>query len=285
MADQSRRFACTLCGKCCNRAPEVELSEAAGLVDHFVFRLMFRVYDQPDFPPTGSANETAVFFERKRQLKAFSARFWPIKSQERRKARTRYLVLSALALDGGTGACPALDENRCSIWSDRPLTCRSVPLHYSTPDSALVSRFDAFVTTPGFACDTSDGAPVLIADGAVADAAISSARREAIEQTTIEARWKQAIVAQMRPDQPFSDSLPTRSQVEQHAASHAITVPMAAAWQIAASVGLVDKGAVRDLVGRQLRCIDRELATQRWARSERETLVEMRADYAGGVGP
>ena len=42
-----RRFACTQCGACCNRSPEVELSEAAALADLFVFRLMFRIYERP----------------------------------------------------------------------------------------------------------------------------------------------------------------------------------------------------------------------------------------------
>jgi hypothetical protein len=42
---ETLRFACTSCGQCCNRSPEVELSETLDLADAFVFRLMFRPYE------------------------------------------------------------------------------------------------------------------------------------------------------------------------------------------------------------------------------------------------
>ena len=44
MTAPSRHFACTQCGKCCDRAPEVELGEAAALADVFVWQLLFRLY-------------------------------------------------------------------------------------------------------------------------------------------------------------------------------------------------------------------------------------------------
>lgn len=259
----------------------MELSEAAGLADHFVFRLLFRPYDLPEVPQAESPAERAAFFGRKRLIRAFAAKSWPLRSSQRGEGKTRYLVLSALALDGRTGSCPALVDNRCSIWSERPLTCRSVPLHYSIPDPAMIWRFDAFVATPGFACDTSADAPLLIADGALVDPAMTSARREAVGLATGETRWKQAIVAQMRPGQPYAESLPTREQIDQHAAAHALTVPMAVAWHIAAHAGLLKAEAVAGLLDRQLRCLDRELATECWDPAERRTLIEMRADYGG----
>ena len=47
MEPTTRRFSCTQCGKCCNRSPEVQLSEAAALADVFAFSLMFRLYSLP----------------------------------------------------------------------------------------------------------------------------------------------------------------------------------------------------------------------------------------------
>src|SRR5438128_2583810 len=76
---QERRFACTQCGKCCNRSPEVELSEAAPLSDVFVFRLMFRLYWLPrhlaDYRERGESTATAeaAFYQKKRLLAAFAA--------------------------------------------------------------------------------------------------------------------------------------------------------------------------------------------------------------------
>ncbi len=144
----------------------------------------------------------------------------------------------------------------------------------------MVARFDAFVATPGFACDTSANAPLLISNGTIADRGVSSARREAVQLTALETRWKQAILAQMRPGQSYSASLPTREQIDQHAAAHALTVPMSVAWLIAVGANLLEEEVVANLIGRQLRCIDRELATPRWNSVGRETLIEMRADYS-----
>ena len=42
-----RRFACTVCGSCCNRGPEMELGEAATLADRFILSLLFKVHSLP----------------------------------------------------------------------------------------------------------------------------------------------------------------------------------------------------------------------------------------------
>ena len=81
MVANYRRFACTQCGKCCNRSPEVELSEAAALADVFVFRLMFRLYFLPrrlgDYLRTagGPAATAEVFYQRKRLLGAYALEY------------------------------------------------------------------------------------------------------------------------------------------------------------------------------------------------------------------
>ena len=114
------RFSCTQCGKCCNRSPEVELSEAAALADTFVFRLMFRVYWLPQqfITPQGAGNSplnsSSAFYERKRLFTAFAAHKASLKAKRDRKglASTRYLMISALALDTNSGECGALQPVR-----------------------------------------------------------------------------------------------------------------------------------------------------------------------------
>ena len=70
----TRRFACTQCGKCCNRAPEVELGEAAALADVFVWQLLFRLYSLPrsvaDYPAVGAPRDAAAarFFESRSRM-------------------------------------------------------------------------------------------------------------------------------------------------------------------------------------------------------------------------
>ena len=41
---EARRFACTSCGRCCDRGPEMELGEATRLADTFITALLFRVH-------------------------------------------------------------------------------------------------------------------------------------------------------------------------------------------------------------------------------------------------
>src|SRR6185436_11552020 len=107
MKAPTRRFACTQCGKCCNRSPEVELSEAAALSDVFVFRLMFRLHWLPRTlgdslePGTRPADAGASFYQTKRLLGAFAARKYPARAWRGGKPveQVKYLTISALALD------------------------------------------------------------------------------------------------------------------------------------------------------------------------------------------
>ena len=112
-----QRFACTACGKCCNRAPEVELSEAAALADDFVFRLMFRLYRAPRSAGDYADGSSEQFYQEKRLLNAFAARKSSLKvrCEGRAVEYTQYLAISALALDCSNGACSALDGGRCGI--------------------------------------------------------------------------------------------------------------------------------------------------------------------------
>lgn len=282
-----RRFACTRCGKCCDRSPEVELSEAAGLADIFVFSLMFRLYWLPDrlsdYAAGTSAGGSAAYYEKKRLLGAFAVRKSPAKvSQGGKPVRyTKYLSLSALALDTSPGACAALEGTSCGIHDRRPLGCRSVPVHYSRTEAASEAGFDAFVATPGFGCDTGDAAPVLLEDGRVVAPHIRAARAEAQATASRDRNWSEAIVRRMGGG---SSPLPSQQQVEANAAFGATIVPMRVAWEIAADEGLIGRGECSSLVAQQLATIERELARGRCGAEARETLLEMRTAYRDQLG-
>jgi Fe-S-cluster containining protein len=156
------RFACTQCGKCCNRSPEVELSEAAALADVFVFRLMFRIYERPrtfaGYLASGRSGSAEAFHESKRLLNAFAARKGATRKRHGGKTveYDRYLMISALTVDTGSGTCSALSENRCGIYERRPLACRTAPLHYARAEASARACLDEFVRTPGYRCNTDE---------------------------------------------------------------------------------------------------------------------------------
>jgi Fe-S-cluster containining protein len=262
------------------------LSEAAALSDIFVFRLMFRLYWLPqrasDYRRGGERQASTDFFEKKRLLSAFSARKYPAKALLEAKpvAYTKYLVISALALDTIEGECGALNEKRCGIYDRRPLSCRSVPLHYSRAEANAESDLEAFARTSGYRCDTSDAAPIIIEDGRIVDPEIRAARSAAIALAACDRPWSEAIVRRMSGSVPSRQSLPGLEEIEANAGLGAVTVSMREAWQIAADIGFITRDECDGLIALQLRTIRKELANPRCTRNAIETLTQMEREYA-----
>jgi Fe-S-cluster containining protein len=282
------RFACTRCGKCCNRPPEIELSEATALADIFVFRLMFLLYRLPrglnDFrrQRPGLANAAEQFVERKRMLVSFAARKRPVRTRHggRIVDENEYLIISALALDTRQGTCSALEGGRCAIYPRRPFACRTVPLHYTGVEAGAASDLAEFVATPGYACDTSENAPVAIEGSRIVDPTMRNARVEALAAAEQDGPWKQAILRRVKAADG-TPGLPTLQQIEANARYGAMTTSMRAAWQIAADAGLMTADECRALVRAQFELIQRELTIRRSAADTRQTLLEMQMEYGG----
>jgi Fe-S-cluster containining protein len=276
------RFACTQCGKCCNRSPEVELGEAAPLADVFVFRLLFRLHRLPrglaDYRARHPEDAAEVFFEKKRLLDRYAVR------KRALRHASEYLIVSALTLDTGAGTCSALADGRCSIYGRRPFACRTVPLHYTGVEAAAARDLAAFVTTPGYACDTGGDAAVVIEGGRIVEPATRQARADAFVAAERDGPWKQAIVGRMKPGAAGDLPLPTLAQVEARAAQGAVSTSMRAAWRVAVDAGLLAAEDCRALVAAQLATIERELALGRGPAAERQTLAEMRAEYRHSLG-
>ena len=281
-----RHFACTQCGACCNRAPELELGESANFADTFVLQLLMRIYSLPRSVADHASElprEQAVaeYFESKRLLGAFSATSWPAKVRrgDRVVEYVQYLSLSVLPLDLGGPACPALVEGKCSIYARRPLSCRSVPLHYSRPDSAATRDLDAFVASPDYQCDISNAAPLVIAEDRMVDPETRAARTAAAAQAEADRHWKATLVKAMKAGQ---HGLPSPRAVEAQAARGALTASMLGAWRIADAAGLIEPGEVKRQLNAQCRLIDQTL--QRSVSPDaRATLGEMQHEYRAAL--
>ena len=275
------RFACTQCGACCNRSPEVALSEAAALADAFVFRLMFRLYELPrKWAPDPAAPSGEEFYETKRLLAAFAARKYAAKTKLGGKTveTTRYVTISALTLGSGSGACAALRDGRCGIYDRRPLACRTVPFHYSRPEASAEKDLSAFVETPGYGCETGSGAPVVLDAGRIVDPQAREARSDALDRARHDRSWEEAILRRLKGGGGDQD-LPSLREIEANAAYGATTISMGVAWRIAAEAGLMGPEECRRLIAAQQTVIERELAGTAYGSEARETLVEMRAEY------
>ena len=291
MDGEVRRFACTGCGRCCDRPPELLLSEAAPLAGTFVLRLMFRLYWLPEdlkayfSSPEQAAGGTAAFLQRKRLLGTFAARSSGARGMVGGKTvrYTKYLTISALTLDTSPGRCPALRHGLCSVYDARPSACRSVPFHYSRPEALAQSTLDQFTHTPGYLCDTGPAAPVVVADGRIVSREAVAARSNAAAIADADAPWQAAIVRRMQKD-IGAISLPRLAEIEANAQTGASTVSMLAAWRVAADAGIIEQAECRRLAQLQLGPIEREIALGRCGVDTRDTLQEIGAEYRQYLG-
>ncbi|MGY2737129.1 YkgJ family cysteine cluster protein [Sphingomonas sp. UYP23] len=142
--DEARRSGCTGCGACCNRGPKMELGETAALASTSIMSVPFKVHSIPLDERSLRARDwwreqgsripvRATFEEKRRHLSLFASG----RRSERRNQREVSLTTSAMVDDYTTGLCPALEDGRCGICEYRPVTCRTVPLHYSRQPSIL----------------------------------------------------------------------------------------------------------------------------------------------------
>jgi Fe-S-cluster containining protein len=286
MPPERRHFRCTECGACCNRSPEVGLSEAAGLSDVFVFRLMFRLHRLPrhlsDYrkadndPPMAKA-----YFEKRQLLSQFSTRKNVV------KVRTavgsfeyiQYLVLSALPMDIPQGSCSELSGNRCGIYERRPLSCQTVPFHYSRTEALAQRDFDAFVNRTGYHCDTNSSAEIVLENGRIVKKEALEARASALELAGNDRVWSDAILRRVKHNDGDAISLPSLKDIEVNASIGAMTATMRIAWHIAAEAGLISVRQYRGLVASQLLVIERELTKARCSRDDLELLAQMQTEY------
>ena len=284
---QPQRFSCTRCGRCCNRGPEIELGEATALADHLITRLLLKVHSLPLYGNSmravrwvegqgSSLAASAALDEKRDHLKRLCAHT----SIDRSQGLSLHLEISALTVDRQVGRCSALTDDICGIYDIRPFSCRAVPLHYSKALSTLPAGLRNFVATPGYLCDTTANAAVLIDDGTVIDATYTRARADAIRRCEADHRWKAGIVSAMLAQESAAEAgLPSYRDVIAHSkAGSATLVSMLIAWRVAKNLGLLSQSIFRDLCAEQASLIASSLEFAR--EEERRTdLHDMLADY------
>lgn len=243
----------------------MELGEAASLAHKFMISVMFKVHSLPLSERSGWARqwwrkqETRLplrpsLDERRRHLSHFSAR----RQVKRQRDRRIFLDISAIVDDDGRGQCPALADGVCSVYDVRPLTCRTVPMHYSREPSTLQSYLDSFTSTSDYGCDTTVSAPIILDGNRIVDPQIQADREEAMLQARSDRTWKQRIVEIMEDDfQAASVDLPTYDTVINNSdCGRATLLPMIVAWRVAVNDGLMSREAFLEVCEKQARLLE-----------------------------
>lgn len=153
-----RRFACTACGKCCHGALPLTIDEAVAHAGRFPLAVAWQ--------PVRKGH------------KAFdvAARLGTVlRLRDKREVAVRVMPVAHLPPDA---ACPALgDDGRCTIHAAKPLRCRAMPF-FAARDEA--DQADLLIPRPGWACDTSEAAPVVYRDKTILDRADFDGERRAL---------------------------------------------------------------------------------------------------------
>lgn len=264
------RFSCTRCGLCCNRSPEVELSETLKLADVFVFRLMFKPYELPlgiddylkTFPgPTARSAKVAAFLSKRHLLE--SEALWSYVGKSRfpnnpRRVR-KYVLASAITVDPGVGRCVQLEDDICAIYARRPLACQTVPFHYSRIDNELASTLRDFVANPLHRCDTGPDANEVLRDGELIDEAFADARRSARLMMTQDRAWKDALAKKISKQRAASNGFPTQQQIIDNDRLGASAIEILHAWKVASEIGVIADDDYVCLVGQQRLALERSI--------------------------
>lgn len=256
------------------------------LSDQFILRLMFRLYR---FPKNASDRASLglnyasknAFLEQKRHVEHFAAHKNSIKIKSSGKVVDcdQYLVISAMPLDIPLGNCAALRDGRCGIYESRPLSCRTVPAHYSRAEALAERDFDEFTQRSGYRCDTDLSSEIILDDGRIVKPDIVDARARAVDLAISDHAWNSAILERMTSNAEEQTSLPSLKQIQDNAQRGAMTTSMRVAWQIARDSDLLDTTTYRKALHDQLRLIEKEIVIARASRDDLDTLAKMRVEY------
>lgn len=161
-----RRFACTVCGKCCSGWLPLTLSDALAHAGRFPLALVWTPVRQASraFEITARLGTTVRLPGRK----TVAVRITP----------TAYLPASF--------PCPELTaDNRCGIHAEKPSRCRTMPFFpYRDEDD----QADLLTPRAGWTCDTSEAAPVVYADKVIVDRADFDAERRDLVRQSVQLR-------------------------------------------------------------------------------------------------
>lgn len=267
------------------------LSEATALAGVFVTSLIFKAHSIPLSERTeravqwwreqGSRIPLRAAFEEKRQhMASFASR----RRSDRRNQREVYLEISAIVDDYTDGACPALTGGLCDIYDNRPLTCRTVPLHYSRQPSVLHSYVDQFTAKAGYECNTATG-PVILNGSRVVSPQLRLHRDRAIEVAKADRGWKEQMLLQMDdPETAARAGLPTYEDILINTDNgYATLLPMIVGWGVAESRGIISSDEFRSICNKQVMLIKAEIARSP-SFNEFHTLLPLYEAGAAGRG-
>jgi Fe-S-cluster containining protein len=185
-------FRCVGCGRCCDSAPQLSISEAIRLVDDFPLMASI-VSMQTDQNLPGWRGEIAkMTMERSQELGALQMEATNSNWQSVKFVTT----LSAVVIQPpSTQRCPALQsDGRCGIYDRRPNVCRYVPAQHLAPKKRQQLTVSVFIDKHDQDCDWSPSAPQLLVGGVLVNPEMSASFQNAEHDDLRDAALLHALV-------------------------------------------------------------------------------------------
>ncbi|MEQ1530975.1 MAG: YkgJ family cysteine cluster protein [Methylococcales bacterium] len=138
----AHRFLCTACGKCCYGQVPLTVSDAFFHAERFPLAMVWTPLRQgsKDYAMVAHLGATIQLANRKELA----------------------ILIVPTAYIPPSFPCPALQEdNLCSIQANKPSRCRSMPFY---PYREEQYQAELLTPRPGWACDTSEAAPLVFQD-------------------------------------------------------------------------------------------------------------------------
>ncbi|OAI02202.1 hypothetical protein A1353_16955 [Methylomonas methanica] len=156
----TQRFHCTACGKCCYGQLPLTVNDAFKHADRFPLAMVWTPLRQgsKDFAMVSQLGATIKLANRKELA----------------------VLIVPTAYIPPSFPCPALAaDNLCGIHADKPSRCRTMPF-YPYRDEQF--QAELLKPQPGWACDTSESAPLVFADKKIVFREDFDAERQALEE-------------------------------------------------------------------------------------------------------
>jgi Fe-S-cluster containining protein len=160
----AKHFSCTGCGKCCYGQLPLTLVDAFANLGRFPICFLWTVVapDSKDFAMAQKIGATIALPHRKELA----------------------VLIVPTSFIPATFACPALGaDHLCSIHSHKPSRCKAMPFY---PYREERYQGEGLTMRPGWACDTSDTAPIVFENQKIVDRAdYDHERHQLLQQVPI----------------------------------------------------------------------------------------------------
>ncbi|NCQ50349.1 YkgJ family cysteine cluster protein [archaeon] len=150
--NQEIHFACTQCGKCCDKPPRVNFYEMLELADKFIFQ---------------TAHHTTISYADKPLEKKMCEHYQiighTIMMPELDASLFYFIDFIPISLISNK-ACPQLKDNLCQIYGERPATCRISPFsayYDETEQWKTVNFFKKNTETHNWKCSFDEKEPII----------------------------------------------------------------------------------------------------------------------------